>query len=440
MKNYVLNYALIILGLLLLIPQGIGYRFSMGMVDVPRITMMLTVAIGGVFYLRHWISARRMVFPSGSKFIVLLMALISLSAFTSSNPSASSLLAIQHLTMWFLFPLAFLLLVKDDHDVANLNNGLMVIFIIIMMMVFVEVATQRYIIPPEWRTGFYGFEGYEWFSERVLRRGGLLLPQGPFTWNHTLSGLGCIGVGIALYAMDRYKTAGLIFAYVFFMMIAVAGVRAGAAGCLIAIVLYSIWFRNPMIIIHFVGGILAVEIIYLAVFGQHIPILFTGDISTSWSQEVEVNHETFKRFQDTSSTTLADIIKHFGTIGVKIAGFALNLVNLGDWWANGYGYASFQRPSKIASSAIQYNDPGVVQLIFLESGLLAGGLFVFILVRAVLIGLKYDSMKYYSVGITAWSIFALSSWDIWPVIFAILFVLLIHQHHHQHKHELQQST
>ena len=87
-------------------------------------------------------------------------------------------------------------------------------------------------------------------------------------------------------------------------------------------------------------------------------------------------------------TPLFSAIKNTGTIGIKIAGFLLNILQLDQWWSVGYGFGSFQRPDKILSDAIQYNDPGLLQLFFLESGLFAGSLLLFFLFKAI-----YDSFK-----------------------------------------------
>ena len=130
---------------------------------------------------------------------------------------------------------------------------------------------------------------------------------------------------------------------------------------------------------------------------------------------------------------LTAFLSELGPVGVKIMGFLLNFTQLDKWWALGYGFGSFQRPNQITSSAIGYDDPGIIQLIFLESGLAAGFLLVFILIRATLLGLKYDSMKYYSVGITAWSLFALSSWEVWPFLLVMIFVFKILFYHHTQK-------
>ena len=120
---------------------------------------------------------------------------------------------------------------------------------------------------------------------------------------------------------------------------------------------------------------------------------------------------------------------NFGVLGNEILGFFVNLLNAGDWWITGYGFGTFQRPDRIVSNSFKYDDPGSLQMIFLESGFLAGGLFVYILVRGARIGLLYDRTKYYSVGIVSWGLFGLSSWDVWPLLLVMLFTLMIFNYH-----------
>ena len=53
------------------------------------------------------------------------------------------------------------------------------------------------------------------------------------------------------------------------------------------------------------------------------------------------------------------------------------------------------------SNAMHYDDPGIIQLIFLMLDLVAGFLLVFVLIKAILLVLRYDTLKYYTVGIIA---------------------------------------
>ncbi|MBL6783373.1 MAG: hypothetical protein ISQ21_10125 [Alphaproteobacteria bacterium] len=416
-----------------LVPHGMGIRFKLGQLDIPRTAIILTVILGAYFYFKEWFTARKLIFPSGSVPLVIFSSLIFLSAVLSSNVSASLQLSSQLLTMWIIFPLAYIKLFENDIDGSIFKFSFIATLMLVVATLLVEVSNQTYIFPPEIRTSYFGIEGYEWFSSRVLYRNGVLLPQGAFTWNHSIAGLACVSAGLAIYCYEKFKKLGLIACYLIFMMVFVSGVRAGAAGCLIAIMCYAFWFRQPMAIIHFIGAIIIAEILYLVVLGNHIPIFFDGDINKGWI-EGTVNKEIVNTSLTYLNPVVVENLSSFGTIGIKIIGFFVNLTILDEWWAFGFGFGSFQRSTEVLSLGIQYNDPGIIQLIFLESGVIAGGLFTFILVRATVLGLKYEVTKYYSVGIIAWFIFALSSWDVWPVMIVVLFVLKIHKYQY---HQIQ---
>ena len=119
--------------------------------------------------------------------------------------------------------------------------------------------------------------------------------------------------------------------------------------------------------------------------------------------------------------------------------FLLNIGQIEEWWVLGYGFGSFQCPSQVVSNAIQYGDPGIIQLIFPGSGFVAGFWFVFILIRATLLGLRYDSLKYYSIGITAWGLFAPSSWEIWSLVLVMIFVFKIFSHDQMQRNSIAEK-
>lgn len=417
-----------------LTPYGLGVRFPAGAIDLARLTIILVSFVGLCSYIKEVARDKKLKVLPGSISIILLVCVILGSALTSSNPFESFKLAVSLCLMWFVFPLALGQIFKDNLNSNDINKSFVFIFLVLAVMVTFEFITQTYVIPPELRTVY---SDKEWFLSRVLYRNGQILVQGPYTWNHTLAGIMCTGTAIALWAIDRNKKYGFLLAYMIFGIATLAGVRAGVAGVFIAIILYCIWFRSAKMLIHFASAIFITNLLCLSVFDANAGIFFVGDVMVSggWGGQVydydlkQINSQILLQDSQAELMEEGSTLRELGTIGVKINGFLVNLYHINDWALFGYGFGSFQRSQLIPSSAIIYNDPGIIQLIFLESGLIAGGLFVFILIKAVLIGLRYECMKYYSVGITAWSIFALSSWDLYPVPIVILFVLLIYQHH-----------
>ena len=61
--------------------------------------------------------------------------------------------------------------------------------------------------------------------------------NGPFMWSHALSGLCAAGSGVAIYAIDKSKNWGLLFAYIFVFLLIAAGTRAGFYAVAIAFLL-----------------------------------------------------------------------------------------------------------------------------------------------------------------------------------------------------------
>jgi hypothetical protein len=428
-----------------LVPHGIGYRFSIGHVDIPRLIILTVIAYWFVGVLRGFFKSKMIILKPGTKPIVTLVMLILMSAIGSSNPIASTILAGQLCLLWFVFALAYVSLFNDDKDGRLLNAALIMIFVVLFLFALYEVVFQTYLVPHEYRTSFWGIAGYEWITSRVLYRSETVLAQGPFMWNHALSGLCAAGSGLAIYAIDKGKNWGLLFAYIFVILLISAGVRAGFYAVAIAFSLYSVWSKKFSYLLHFSLATLVTDIFYQLYVGSHAPVFFRSDISSHWVEHVP----SMSRVQDwfsswaSSQTFLSEtMVKTFsslGPVGVKIMGFLLNTSQIEEWWVLGYGFGSFQRPSQVVSNAIQYDDPGIIQLIFFESGLVAGFLLVFILIRATLLSLRYDSLKYYSVGITAWSLFALSSWEVWPLVLVVIFVFKIFSYDQMQRNSIAET-
>ena len=256
-------------------------------------------------------------------------------------------------------------------------------------------------------------------------------------WNHALSGMCAAGSGMAIYAIDKGKKWGLLFAYIFVILLISSGTRAGFYAVAIAFLLYGAWFKKFSYLLHFSLATLATDIFYQLYVGSHAPVFFVSDISQRWISEVSSMNNVKERFDSSfRSPELRHFLSSLGPIGIKIMGFLLNFSQIEEWWMLGYGFGTFQRPGQIPSTAIQYDDPGIIQLIFLESGIFAGFLLVFILIRASLLSLKYESLKYYSVGITSWSLFALSSWEVWPLLLVMIFVFKIFRYEQMQRNSI----
>ena len=114
-----------------LVPHGIGYRFSIGHVDLPRLILLTLVTFWFVGLLRSFFKSKMITLKPGTKPIGLLVMLILISAILSSNPVASTILAGQLCLLWFVFAFAYVSLFSHDEDGRLLNAALIMIFVIL---------------------------------------------------------------------------------------------------------------------------------------------------------------------------------------------------------------------------------------------------------------------------------------------------------------------
>lgn len=91
---------------ILLLPHGMGIRFPIGHIDIPRLVILLTTFYGFYLYLSFWIKAKKVVLPEGGRLLAGFSSILILSAVFSSNLIASLILCLQLLTIWVFFPLA----------------------------------------------------------------------------------------------------------------------------------------------------------------------------------------------------------------------------------------------------------------------------------------------------------------------------------------------
>ena len=429
----------VILMSIFLLPHGFGYRFPIGHLDAPRLTLLCVVIFWFVVVSREVLKSKSLALLPGMPLVFFQVCLILLSAIFSTNSFASLVLAVQMCTLWFVFPYCFFDTFKETMREDYINRTLILITIVLCLFASLEFFSQSYIVHPTFRTSFVNEPSFHFFMSTISRSGSILA-QGPFTWNHTLSGVCAAMAGTLIYVTDKYQNRwGFVFSLVYVMLLMSTGVRAGYFGVLLALICYSVFQNKYNYLSFFIVASFAVNLLYKFYVGNDAPVFFTYDIDVKWLDETPAKMNNFRDFLDYSDECPAfvpcsEIVKwlmHFGPIGIKLVGFVSNFMNWEDWWFLGYGFGSFQRPDAIASTALQYDDPGLIQLVFLEAGLIAGFLLVFILTRAVILSFRHESLRNFSLSIASWSLFAVSSWDVWPLLLIMLYVFLIFTHHHE---------
>ena len=160
------------------------------------------------------------------------------------------------------------------------------IFVVLFLFALYEVGFQRYLVPHNYRTSFWGIIGYEWITSRVLYQSNTILAQGPFMWSHGLSGFCAAGCGVAIYAIDKSKNWGLLFAYIFVFLLIAAGTRAGFYAVAIVFLLYCVRSKKFSYLFHFSLATLVANIFYQLHIGSYPPIFYGGDISSLWNEGV----------------------------------------------------------------------------------------------------------------------------------------------------------
>ena len=156
------------------------------------------------------------------------------------------------------------------------------------------------------------------------------------------------------------------------------GVRAGFYGVAITFFLYVVWSKKNSLLVHFSLATLVADIFSQLYVGLHALVFFTGDIirSLGWGCAKHGPCSRWVCFRGgsegfVSKRTLA-YLSSLGPVGMKIMGLLLNIGQIEEWWVLRHGFGSFQRSNQIISTDIQYDDPGIIQLIFLDQGLLQG--------------------------------------------------------------------
>ena len=113
-----------------LFPFGVGYRFSVGHVDILRLFFLALITYWFVYLLWGFFKSKMIILEPGTKPIILLVMLILMSAIASSNPVASTILAGQLCLMWFAFAVANESLFNHYEDGQLLNAALIIIFVL----------------------------------------------------------------------------------------------------------------------------------------------------------------------------------------------------------------------------------------------------------------------------------------------------------------------
>ena len=368
-KHYISNrFQYIFLSLILLLPHGLGFRFNIGAVDLPRLFIIITIILGVIVTFKQVMAKRTVNISRGALYLIGFSLTVVLSALLSSSPLVSLLLATKLLMVWTIFPLAFHKLSSKDTDEV-LQRYLMIIIIFYIGFCLTEMITQKYFYPAWIRTVFWNYEGYEWINSRLLKRGAILLAQGPFLWNHGMAGMLCALCGIAFKYNCQNHIGGKLICVGFVIALLSTGVRAALVAVTILIFIRLITHKDLKLLVSFIVG-LAISNMYYIIKNKSLgPMFYTADLTNPWTQSnfsVEVGCNALSSLTGMKLSNACNFLESLGVLGSKLSGLLVNLVRIKEWALHGYGFGSYQHPGLITSNAFQYDDPGLIMLFFFE--------------------------------------------------------------------------
>lgn len=435
-------FACVSLFLAVVLPQGIGVRFSSFLphIDLPRIFILAVIVCGfGSFVVsKSWKSVKHM--PISCVILFCMTVWWIITAFISVSHVESILFSLKLLMIGPIYGLAFYILIDEKSNMDRVFVWMLITLGVLIGYALFEFIFQRYLIPNSLKTAYFNFEYYRKIIEICPRRVQGLLVKGPYITNHDLAGILCVFSGFTWWMLEKKKVWGIVFAALFMVALYAVGVRAALVAIVFSAMAFLLIRRSGKNIVRLLlamilaVGFLSCKLTPKILFGG---IFTTKDITVTM---VDVSSKKMNLDITRSSSTLSkatfnfkdkkkcyDFLYNSGTIGVRISGFLLNLTNVKYWGLFGYGPGAFFVPNKVVSKAIQYDDPGLFFALMFESGIIMGLLLILLFTRIFYLGLRNSKTDiwFLGVGVFAWFIFSLSSWVVWPMLPAMGMIVLI---------------
>ena len=434
--------ALVLFCLTIISPQGIGVRFSLSLphIDLPRIFIIFTIVISSVLLLMgRWRTTVESAPVSCSALIMMLIWCFS-TASLSESPLESVLFVARIMTIGPLYSLAFCVL-ADDPSYKKETYLFMVLTVgLLILYSNLEFISQKYLVPISWRTCFYNIDSYDWVLRRVLRRGGFILSQGPYVWNHTLGGMFCVFSGLVWLVVEKRKFIGMVFCSMFFVAVYATGMRATTIAVTMSMLVWLVYRKKIENMVRISIALCSASIFCLLKIDKEFfwqGLFHVADISNSAeivsSKVLNLDFvlvgkmiEKFS-FGLISYDTAEILLRETGTVGIRLTGMLQNIGKIDDWWLFGYGAGAFMAPTKVSSLAVQYDDPSLFLVFMFEYGLPLALLIGLLILYALFQGFRNSKFGTWplAIGVLSWSIFSLSSWAVWPMLPAFVMVILI---------------
>jgi hypothetical protein len=422
-------FSLLLFSVVILAPQGIGIRPWTGwpQIDVTRVAILSTLFWGLMLGAKGRWKDFFCKAPVSSVVFLFMAAWFVLTAALSAQRSFSFFVVARHLALGPLYALAFSFLAepKDPSYERTFFFFSFLVTSLLVLMASVEFVFQCQLISPAWRTGFNS-ESLRSAVELVYMRGGLSLSEGPYVSNHTLGGMLCVFSGFVLGALEEKKRGGILLCVLFFMALYAAGTRAATVAVLASFTGWLILRRSIIVFLRLIICLACAAIavvIRVVVSEGRLNYFYTVDLRGASVSGFEKSLFTFPHFA--GKEFIWHFLSSYGTFGVRAMGLLQNLAQVKEWWLFGYSPGSFFMANQVHSSGFQYSDPGLFFALMFESGLPILFLCIFLLFFSLtIISRKTESKAWMpALGVVSWTIFSLSSQDLWPMLPALVMVV-----------------
>jgi hypothetical protein len=394
------NSVLFLFSLSILLPQGVGVKLLTGLpgVDLPRLVIfclwILFFVYCGVKYnsISHFFNKQ----PKTIFYILLLIVLQFLSVLTSESPAGSLLWAVGNLVLVFGFAgIVIFILYHEGISIEEFCRCMSIIATVLLAWTFIEIILQENIITHRGAYRKYVVDMYLNINRLWI------MPIGPYV------------------VVKPLAAALLLFSPLIYLDKIIKGKKSA--------LLWGLLFIVGVISTQTIGAIIALFIVlvfFVIFFKRKIGLLLLG-VMISLTFLILVFFPEGEKYFTTYLT------EGRGSFGARFANnlFLLEKLFSVERVLLGFGPGSLSDFARVPTSI--YNggwenrtDPGSIFIWFIETGVIAGSLIVFILIKAVVHGCLSNNMsvKFLTFGLVGFSVLALSSQS--PVLWGPAFVYI----------------
>lgn len=417
----------------LLLPQGVGIRHSLSLprLDLPRMSMFAMLVTASVFFI---LNPRRFSFfqvaPRTIALFVFIFIWQMISAFMAGSGIWSYYWAFGNLISFWGFTAAFLMLAGDQKYRHMVVHALIVIAVILALWSALEFITQAKLVTNRnLYVGDPSARGFSYFMRRGIHGVGLFpyMSLGPYFIHHILAAVLCALGGFLILGPDKrgalwYFLGSLLLTFAIFSTQSRTGIVAYAALLTIGLYLHETW-RSRFAV---TGGVVVGLLLFIELFGG------AEDFATAFFHNILGNTSILEiynkiRAGGVTESFLQDHGTTGGTAEGRLAGLAILLSQIDQWWLFGTGPGSMFNQERILPRITGYSEQGSFIWMVVESGLPVGIALAVCMGKSIYQGFCSQDWRAKSaaVGVCGFWIFglihvALQSWVIGMVLAGLI--------------------